>query len=204
VYRTVGILDDIPPDGECVQILVHPATSVWAVSTMPNGDIVSGSSDRMVRVFSASADRWASEEDIKAYDDVVAQQALPAHDVDEVKTEGMDALNTPGTSCIVCQSRLIPSAGKKIGQTKIVLNGDIPEVYQVRDLASDNAFPTDWGTCSGTARAGRKSESAQRDPLMTMRKSRSCLKANYTTTSGTSPSRMASHPTSFRTIFPVR
>ncbi|KAJ7286367.1 WD40-repeat-containing domain protein [Mycena rebaudengoi] len=102
-------------DGECAQILVHPAISVWAVSTMPNGDIVSGSSDRMVRVFSASADRWASEEDIKTYDDVVAQQALPAHDVDEVKTEGMDALNTPG---------------KKIGQTKIVLNGDIPEVYQ--------------------------------------------------------------------------
>lgn len=52
-------------DGECSQVIVHPAISVWAVSVMPNGDIVSGSSDSVVRVFSESKERWASEADIK-------------------------------------------------------------------------------------------------------------------------------------------
>ncbi|KAJ6531599.1 phospholipase A-2-activating protein [Mycena vulgaris] len=101
-------------DGECAQVLVHPAISVWTVSTLPNGDIVSGSSDRNVRIFSASEERWAPEEEIKAYDDVVAQQSMSSHDVEQVKVETMDALNTPG---------------KKVGQTKLVLNGDVTEVY---------------------------------------------------------------------------
>lgn len=77
---------------------MHPAISVWTVSTLPNGDIVSGSSDKIVRVFSASEERWAAEEEIKAYDDVVAQQSLSSHDVEQVKVETMEALNTPGES----------------------------------------------------------------------------------------------------------
>ncbi|KAJ7137827.1 WD40-repeat-containing domain protein [Mycena epipterygia] len=101
-------------DGECAQVLVHPAISVWTVSTLPNGDIVSGSSDKIVRVFSASEERWAAEEEIKAYDDVVAQQSLSSHDVEQVKVEPMEALNTPG---------------RKVGQTMLVLNGDVTEVY---------------------------------------------------------------------------
>jgi hypothetical protein len=52
-------------DGECAQVIVHPAISVWTVSTMPNGDIVSGSSDGIVRVFSEAKERWANAEDIK-------------------------------------------------------------------------------------------------------------------------------------------
>lgn len=63
---------------ECLQTLAHPATSVWAVSSMPNGDIVSGSSDGVVRIFSSAEERWASSEDLKQYDDAVASQALPA------------------------------------------------------------------------------------------------------------------------------
>ncbi|KAJ7735276.1 phospholipase A-2-activating protein [Mycena maculata] len=101
-------------DGECVQVLVHPAISVWTVSTLPNGDIVSGSSDKIVRIFSASEERWAPVEEIKAYDDVVAQQSLASHDVEQVKVESMDALNMPG---------------KKVGQTMLVSNGDVTEVY---------------------------------------------------------------------------
>lgn len=85
-------------DGECSQVIVLPAISVWAVSTMPNGDIVSGTSDGMVRVFSESEDRWANSEDLKVsaliikptlyapyvlcpqkYDDEVATQSLPSY-----------------------------------------------------------------------------------------------------------------------------
>ncbi|KAF7329296.1 Phospholipase A-2-activating protein [Mycena kentingensis (nom. inval.)] len=57
-------------DGECAQVLVHPAISVWAVATLPNGDIVSGASDKNIRIFSSTPERWASDGDLRAYDDV--------------------------------------------------------------------------------------------------------------------------------------
>ncbi|KAJ6502016.1 WD-40 repeat-containing protein [Mycena sanguinolenta] len=111
-------------DGGCAQVLVHPAISVWTVSTLPNGDIVSGASDKIVRVFSASEDRWAPAEEIKAYEDEIAQQSPSSHDaqqslssrsVGQLKIDNMTALSTPGT---------------KVGQTKLVLNGDVTEVHQ--------------------------------------------------------------------------
>ena len=40
-----------PVDGECDQIITHPAISVWSVATMPNGDIVSSSEDRTVKIW---------------------------------------------------------------------------------------------------------------------------------------------------------
>jgi phospholipase A-2-activating protein len=64
-------------DGLCIQAVMHPAISVWAVSTMPNGDIVSGCSDGVVRVFSTSEERWASHEDLKKFNELIARQALP-------------------------------------------------------------------------------------------------------------------------------
>ena len=65
-------------DEECVQTIVHPATSVWSVASMPNGDVVTGSSDGFVRVFSAAEERWVSAEELKQYDELVASQALPS------------------------------------------------------------------------------------------------------------------------------
>lgn len=66
---------------------------------MPNGDIVSGCSDGVVRVFTEVEDRWASPEDLKAYDDMVASQALPSQQVGDIKKSdlaGTEALNAPG------------------------------------------------------------------------------------------------------------
>lgn len=88
------------PDGECAQVIIHPAISVWSVSTMPNGDIVSGCSDGVVRVFSNSEDRWASEADLKAFEDQVSSQTLPSQQVGDVKKTdlpGSEALVTPGS-----------------------------------------------------------------------------------------------------------
>ena len=92
-------------DGECMQTLVHPAISVWTVSTMPNGDIVTGCSDGVVRVFSAQEERWAPADQLKAYDDLVAAQALPAQQVGDVKKSdlpGPEALAQPGASAGRC------------------------------------------------------------------------------------------------------
>ena len=61
------------------QTITHPAISVWSVAAMPNGDIVTGASDGIIRVFSESAERWANEADLKSYDDELARQALPSY-----------------------------------------------------------------------------------------------------------------------------
>lgn len=61
-------LSDIPrpKDGECIQTITHPAISVWSVSVCSDtGDIVSGASDRLVRVFSRDQSRWADEQILK-------------------------------------------------------------------------------------------------------------------------------------------
>ena len=66
---------------------------------MPNGDIVSGCSDGMVRVFSEAEARWAPAADLKEYDAQVASQALPSQQVGDVKKTdlpGPEALDTPG------------------------------------------------------------------------------------------------------------
>ncbi|KIP12347.1 hypothetical protein PHLGIDRAFT_124238 [Phlebiopsis gigantea 11061_1 CR5-6] len=105
-------------DGECVQTVVHPAISVWAVSATPNGDIVTGASDGHVRVFSAVEERWASSEDLKAYEDSVANSALPVQQVGDVKKSDLpaeDALLQPG---------------KKEGEVKMIRKGDLVEAHQ--------------------------------------------------------------------------
>lgn len=66
---------------------------------MPNGDIVSGCSDGVVRVFSEAEERWASAEALKDYDAQVASQALPLQQVGDVKKSdlpGLEALSVPG------------------------------------------------------------------------------------------------------------
>lgn len=47
--------------------LVHPAQSVWSVTCLQNGDIVTGSSDGIVRVFTKDAARVAPEAVLKAH-----------------------------------------------------------------------------------------------------------------------------------------
>lgn len=110
------LLKAICADGECVQTIVHPAISVWSVASMPNGDIVSGCSDGVVRVFSTSEERWATAEDLKAYEDTVASQSIPScvfsnfpsingsdvlkrqqvGDVKKSDLPGLEALSDPG------------------------------------------------------------------------------------------------------------
>ncbi|KAG9318622.1 WD40-repeat-containing domain protein [Chiua virens] len=105
-------------DGECAQVIIHPAISVWSVSAMPNNDIVSGCSDGVIRVFSNSEDRWASEVDQKAFDNEVSSQTLSSQQVGDVKKTdlpGQEVLATPG---------------KKPGEVKMIRVGDTVEAHQ--------------------------------------------------------------------------
>jgi phospholipase A-2-activating protein len=113
---------------------VHPAISVWAVSVMPNGDIVSGCSDRIIRIFSSSAERWASAQDLQNYEAQVATQALPSQQIGDVNKSdlpGPEALSTSGIpfnyAVRICSS----TPGRKPGEVKMIKNGDAVEAHQV-------------------------------------------------------------------------
>lgn len=50
-------------DGICIQTITHPAISIWTVAACPEtGDIVSGASDNIIRVFSRDSERQADAE----------------------------------------------------------------------------------------------------------------------------------------------
>ncbi|EIW60263.1 phospholipase A-2-activating protein [Trametes versicolor FP-101664 SS1] len=105
-------------DGECAQTLVHPAISVWTVATTPNGDIVTGCSDGIVRVFSPEEERWAPADQLKAFDDLVAAQALPAQEIGDIKKSDL-----PGPEALT-------QLGKKPGEVKMIRRGESVEAHQ--------------------------------------------------------------------------
>ena len=54
-------------DGECIQTILHPSTSVWCIAATPNGDIISGASDGVVRIFTRAEERIAEKNVLKVY-----------------------------------------------------------------------------------------------------------------------------------------
>lgn len=62
---------DLSSGQEVCEPLLLPAQSVWSVAALPNGDIVSGSSDGMTRIFTAIKELYASESQLKAFNDAV-------------------------------------------------------------------------------------------------------------------------------------
>ena len=73
---------------QCIQTITHPAISVWGVAVCSgNGDIVSGASDRKVRVFSRDSGRQAEPEVIQGFEDSVKSSSIPQQQVGEVNKE---------------------------------------------------------------------------------------------------------------------
>lgn len=106
---------------QCLQTITHPAISVWSVAACSkNGDIVTGASDRIVRVFSKSADRQGDATAIKAFEDSVKGSAIPQQAIGDVKKEKL-----PGPDFIENKS------GTKEGQVQMIRenNGSI-SAYQ--------------------------------------------------------------------------
>lgn len=61
---------------------------MWAVAACPgNGDIVSGASDKKVRVFSRAKEREAVPEVIRAFEDSVKSSSIPKQQVGDVQKE---------------------------------------------------------------------------------------------------------------------
>lgn len=107
---------------------------------MPNGDFVTACSDGLVRVFSEHEERWASAEDLKEFEEQVANSAVPSAEVagvDKSKLPGEEALANQGTL-----ARFLPRQayvldahsaylGQKDGQTMMVRENGAIMAYSV-------------------------------------------------------------------------
>ncbi|KAI9869635.1 MAG: hypothetical protein M1830_005269, partial [Pleopsidium flavum] len=99
---------------QCVQTITHPAISVWAVAACSgSGDIVSGASDRIVRVFSRDKARYADQETLTLFDDSVKSSSIPQQQLGEVNKEKL-----PGPDFLQQKS------GTKEGQVVMIREGD--------------------------------------------------------------------------------
>ncbi len=102
---------------ECVQTITHPAISVWGVAACSeNGDIVSGASDRKVRIFSRRKERQAEPEVIQAFEDSVKSSSIPQQQMGDVQKDKL-----PGPEFLTQKS------GTKEGQVVMVreANGSV-------------------------------------------------------------------------------
>lgn len=82
--RTVRIWKD----GACIQTITHPAISVWAVAVCPeSGDIVSGASDKIVRVFTRNPESFADEETTRQFVESVKASSIPQQTMTDTNKE---------------------------------------------------------------------------------------------------------------------
>ncbi|KAL4806162.1 PUL domain-containing protein [Aspergillus unguis] len=111
--RTVRIWDGM----QCVQTITHPAISVWGVAVcQENGDIATGASDRVTRIFTRSPERQASAEVLQQFETAVKESAIPAQQVGSINKEQL-----PGPEFLEQKS------GTKDGQVQMIreANGSI-------------------------------------------------------------------------------
>lgn len=73
---------------EAIQTITVPAISVWSVAvSKQTGDIVSGSSDSVVRVFTRNEERLADAETLRAFDESVKASSIPAQQLGGINKE---------------------------------------------------------------------------------------------------------------------
>ncbi|KAG0717763.1 Phospholipase A-2-activating protein [Chionoecetes opilio] len=105
------------PDGECAQTIHMPAQSVWAVASLPNSDIVCGTSDGVCRIFTREEGRQADAEDIKEFEESVAKSTMAVGDLGGIKKSEL-----PGKEVLF-------APGKRDGQTVMVREGEKINCY---------------------------------------------------------------------------
>lgn len=106
---------------QCIQTITHPAISVWTVAVcVENGDIVTGASDRLVRVFTRDPERYADDAAIAQFKDDVQSSSIPQQAAGNINKEKL-----PGPEFLTQKS------GTKEGQVQMILeaNGNI-SAYQ--------------------------------------------------------------------------
>ncbi|KAI5258795.1 PFU-domain-containing protein [Aureobasidium subglaciale] len=112
---------------ECVQTITHPAISVWAVSVCPEtDDIVTGASDKMIRIFSRDPSRHANPETIRAFDESVSSSSIPQQTAGEGQQINKEQLPSSGLFARDLNFRefLQQKSGTKEGQVQMIREDD--------------------------------------------------------------------------------
>ncbi|KAI9630465.1 hypothetical protein KEM48_013961 [Puccinia striiformis f. sp. tritici PST-130] len=131
--RTVRIWD--PTSGQLTQTVTVPAISVWTVSACPdNGDIVCGSSDNMIRVFTRAEERLASPSELSMFEESVKASSVPSATVGDVKKSDLPSVTF-----------LLSRRGKKEGEVAMAKN----ETNGAVEAYSWDGMKGDW-TMVGT------------------------------------------------------
>lgn len=102
---------------DCVQTITHPAISVWTVAVNPKtGNIVTGASDGIARVFTRHQDQYADAETLKEFEESVKASSIPQQQVGSINKEKL-----PGPEFLQNKS------GTKEGQVQMIRedNGNI-------------------------------------------------------------------------------
>lgn len=102
---------------QCVQTITHPAISVWSVAVCKEtGDIVTGASDRVARIFSKDTSRHADATIIQQFENAVKESAIPQQQVGNINKEKL-----PGPEFLKQKS------GTKDGQVQMIreVNGSV-------------------------------------------------------------------------------
>ncbi|KAK2793994.1 hypothetical protein FQN51_000967 [Onygenales sp. PD_10] len=98
----------------CIQTITHPAISVWSVAAcQETGDIVSGASDRITRVFSRAQERQADEAIVAKFEDSLKESSIPQQQVGNINKEKL-----PGPDFLKQKS------GTKEGQVQMIRQDD--------------------------------------------------------------------------------
>jgi len=105
-------------NNEVEQTIYLPAISVWSVSVLDNGDLVTGSSDATIRVFTKEPERQASEDLQKLFEEELSKSSLAA----QQELGGVKLTDLPGPEALF-------EPGRKDGQTKMVRTGDKVAVH---------------------------------------------------------------------------
>lgn len=95
---------------QCVQTITHPAISVWSVAVCKEtGDIVTGASDRVARIFTKDTSRQADPAVIQQFENAVKESAIPQQQVGNINKEKL-----PGPEFLKQKS------GTKDGQVQMI------------------------------------------------------------------------------------
>lgn len=180
---------------QCIQTITHPAISVWAVAVCPeSGDVVSGSSDGIARVFTRDSGRTADAATLAGFEESIKASAIPQQQLPNINKEKL-----PGPEFLKTRS------GTKEGQVQMINEGNgmitahqwsmsvlRPERNHchcrmhanVKQVSSNGSM---WALLSTPPRVVARRQNTTESP---------------TTTSLTLILKMASHPSNFLTICP--
>ncbi|CAK7273504.1 WD repeat protein Lub1 [Sporothrix epigloea] len=97
----------------CVQTITHPALSIWSVSVcQETGDIVTGASDNVARIFTRNPERVASAGSLKEFAESLQNSSIPQQQMGDIN---------PNT--LAGPEFIETKAGTKDGQTVMINSG---------------------------------------------------------------------------------